>query len=69
MYDGVDDDNSDDLINIAWENDNMGALISFGMSSNDNGEAGDANMKTSTNEIGVAWGQNMGFGDSVWLSV
>jgi hypothetical protein len=61
MYDGVDDDNENDLINIAWGNGNMGALVSFGMSSHDTGVTGE--NATSTNEIGVNWGQNMGFGE------
>jgi len=55
--------NANDMINLQWGSGSMGATFGLSMSADDNGLAGDANMKTSDMGISASWGQAMGFGD------
>jgi len=61
MYDGAGDDAGNDWLNILWGNGNMGVNVSVARSAMDSGVEGD--NASSTMDLGVAWGQNMGFGE------
>lgn len=58
MFDGM-DDMGNDMINLAWGNGTLGALIGVGMSAN---KVGDGD-ESSTTELNASFGTNMNFGE------
>ena len=52
-----------DMVDFWWGNGTMGVNFGLGMSSSDNGLAGDANVATSGMDLGVGFGMDMGFGE------
>jgi hypothetical protein len=62
-FDGSDSDDDNDWLNLMWGNGTYGAIFSLGSSATDNGLSGDANVATSTFDMGVSFGMNQSFGE------
>ena len=57
-FDGANDSNNNDWLNLMWGNGTYGTTFSLGMGSTDNGDVATSNMG-----LGVGFGMNMNFGE------